>query len=98
MAALLGVQPLSTGRMVDRLVAGVLIERNPHPTSRRELIARLTSRGRKVVAQVTVQRRNEIARMVETMPATERRGLVCALTAFAKAGGDLPARIDIDAS
>ncbi len=82
MAAVLGVQPLTTGRMVDRLVAGVLIERNPHPTSRRALIARLTSRGREVVAQVTVQRQDEIAR----------------ISAFAKAGGDLPARIDIDAS
>ncbi len=91
-------KPLTTGRMVDRLVAGVLIERNPHPTSRRELIASLTSRGREVVAQVTVQRQNETARIVETMPATERRGLVRTLTAFAKADGDLPAHIHIDAS
>jgi DNA-binding MarR family transcriptional regulator len=96
LAGLLGVQPSTTGRMVDRLVAGGLIERKPHPTSRRELIAGLTSRGRDVVAQVTAQRRNEIARIVETMPAAERRGLVRALTAFAKAGGELPTRIDVD--
>jgi DNA-binding MarR family transcriptional regulator len=98
LAGLHGVQPSTTGRMVDRLVAGGLIERKPHPTSRRKLIAGLTSRGREVVAQVTAQRQNEIARIVKTMPAAERRGLARALTAFAKAGGELPARIDIDAS
>src|SRR6516225_1906100 len=46
LAGLLGVQPSATGRMVDRLVAAGLIDRLPHPTSRRELLAALTRRGR----------------------------------------------------
>lgn len=45
LAGLLGVQPSATGRMVDRLVAAGLIDRLPHPTSRRELLAALTKRG-----------------------------------------------------
>src|ERR1700742_981287 len=53
LAGLLGVQPSATGRMVDRLVAAGLIDRLPHPTSRRELLAELTKRGREVVKRVT---------------------------------------------
>jgi DNA-binding MarR family transcriptional regulator len=97
LAGLLGVQPSTTGRMVDRLVSTGLIERKPHPTSRREMIAGLTVRGRDVVQQVTAQRRNEISRIVDTMPAADRSGLARTLAAFAKAGGEPPAGYDIDA-
>ena len=94
LATLLGVQPSATGRMVDRLVSAGLIDRTPHPTSRRELLASLTKRGREVVAKVTANRRREIARIVEKMPAAERHGLVRALTAFTAAGGEPDAHID----
>jgi DNA-binding MarR family transcriptional regulator len=96
LASLLGVQPSATGRMVDRLVAAELIDRLPHPTSRRELLAALTKRGRDVVRKVTTYRRTEIAAIVEKMPATERHGLVRALTAFTIAGGEPDAALDID--
>src|SRR6185437_12198018 len=79
LATLLGVQPSATGRMVDRLVSAGMIDRLPHPTSRRELLAALTKRGREVVAKVMVNRRAEIARIVEKMPVAERGGLVRAL-------------------
>ncbi|KAA1249500.1 MarR family transcriptional regulator, partial [Mycobacterium simiae] len=69
LATLLGVQPSATGRMVDRLVGAGMIDRQPHPTSRRELLAVLTKRGRDLVRQVTAYRRAEIARIVEQMPA-----------------------------
>jgi DNA-binding MarR family transcriptional regulator len=68
LAGLLGVQPSATGRMVDRLVAAGLIDRLPHPTSRRELLAALTPRGRDVVYQVTAHRRAEIAGIVAKIP------------------------------
>ncbi|GLE51976.1 MarR family winged helix-turn-helix transcriptional regulator [Mycobacterium montefiorense] len=96
LASLLGVQPSATGRMVDRLVAAGLIDRLPHPTSRRELIAALTKRGREVVRRVTSHRRAEIAAIVEQMPVAERHGLVRALTAFTAAGGEPDATIDLD--
>lgn len=94
LAALLGVQPSAAGRMVDRLVAAGLIDRLPHPTSRRELLAALTERGNEVVREVTRQRRAEIARIVESMPLPERHGLVRALTAFTAAGGEPAAYLD----
>ena len=96
LAGLLGVQPSATGRMVDRLVAAGLIDRLPHPTSRRELLAALTKRGREVVRRVTVHRRAEIADIVEKMPPPERHGLVRALTAFTVAGGEPDVQLDAD--
>ena len=95
LASLLDVQPSTIGRMVDRLVGAGLIDRRAHPTSRRELVAELTARGRRVVQKVTANRRNELARVVEKMPARERRGLVRALAAFAAAGGE-PPYIDVE--
>jgi len=90
LASLLDVQPSTIVRMVDRLVSAGLIDRRAHPTSRRELVAELTARGRRVVQKVTANRRNELARVVEKMPARERRGLVRALAAFTAAGGEPP--------
>ncbi|MEZ0365671.1 MarR family transcriptional regulator [Mycobacterium sp. pUA109] len=94
LASLLGVRPSAAGRMVDRLVGGGLIDRLPHPTSRRELLVALTERGNAVVREVTRQRRAEIARIVESMPVPERHGLVRALTAFTAAGGEPAAYLD----
>ena len=95
LAGLLDVQPSTIGRMVDRLVSAGLIDRRAHPTSRRELVAELTARGRRVVQKVTANRRNELARVMEKMPARERRGLVRALAAFTAAGGE-PPYIDVE--
>src|ERR1700739_1547519 len=86
LAGLLDVQPSTTGRTVDRLVSVGLIDRRPHPNSRRELVAQLTAHGREVVRRVTAHRRDEIARIVETMPPQARRGLMRALTGFTTAG------------
>ncbi|OBF85449.1 MarR family transcriptional regulator [Mycobacterium sp. 852002-51163_SCH5372311] len=94
LAGLLGVKPSATGRMVDRLVSAGLIDRMPHPTSRRELLAALTPHGRKIVRQVTAHRRAEIARIVEQMPLQDRHGLVRALNAFTTAGGEPAAYLD----
>ncbi|OBA81302.1 MarR family transcriptional regulator [Mycobacterium sp. 1164966.3] len=94
LAGLLGVKPSATGRMVDRLVSAGLIDRMPHPTSRRELLAALTPHGRKIVRQVTAHRRAEIARIVEQMPVQDRHGLVRALNAFTTAGGEPAAYLD----
>jgi DNA-binding MarR family transcriptional regulator len=96
LASLLGVQPSATGRMVDRLVSAGLIDRLPHPTSRRELLAALTKRGREVVRRVTEHRRTEIAAIVEKMPPAERQGLVRALTAFTAASGEPDVSLDVD--
>ncbi|WP_433756788.1 MarR family winged helix-turn-helix transcriptional regulator [Nocardia sp. CA-135398] len=86
LAQQLDVQPSTATRMVERLVSAELLTRQPNPQSRREQIVDLTEHGRRIVTEVTARRRAEIARVVQTMPATQRQGLVRALTAFATAG------------
>lgn len=97
LAGLLDVNPSTTGRMAERLVAAGLIDRQPHPDSRRELVVTLTARGLDVVAAVTGHRRRRIAEVVHNMPPRERQGLVRALTAFTTAGGDRAASMEADA-
>ncbi|WP_343571670.1 MarR family transcriptional regulator [Mycobacterium sp.] len=94
LAGLLEVKPSAAGRMVDRLVGAELIDRCPHPTSRRELLVALTPRGRKVVREVLVRRRKEIAEIVENMPTPDRRGLTRGLKAFTTAGGEPAVLLD----
>jgi hypothetical protein len=55
----------------------------------------LTRRGQEIVHEVTAHRRDEIARVVRSMPERERYGLVSTLTAFTTAGGEPPARLEI---
>jgi DNA-binding MarR family transcriptional regulator len=95
LAGILHVQRSTTGRMVERLVTAGLINRRPHPALRRELVVELTPHGQEVVHAVTVHRREEIARVVHNMPERERYGLVSTLTAFSAAGGEPPARLEI---
>ncbi|MFC0432433.1 MarR family winged helix-turn-helix transcriptional regulator [Kutzneria buriramensis] len=84
----LGVNPSTASRMVDRLVAAGMVERQTNPVSRREIVIELTAEAHRVVRQVTARRRKEIARIVAKMPPETRAGLVDALLAFAEAGGE----------
>jgi DNA-binding MarR family transcriptional regulator len=86
-AEALAVNPSTATRMVERLVATGLVSRDPHPTSRRELVVDLTERGHRAVRRVMRRRRGEISRIVAQMTPTARRNLVRALSAFAAAGG-----------
>lgn len=96
LATTLNVQPSTAARMVDRLVSAGLVDRKPNPDSRRELIIELTRHGSEVVDAVTSHRRRELAAVVERMPDSDRAGLIHALTAFTRAGGESPADLDID--
>ena len=97
LSGLLDVAPSTTGRMVDRLVTAGLLDRRPHPESRRELVVELTPHGRRVVRAVTAHRRDEIAAVVQKMPQSKRHGLVSALAAFSDAGGEQPVGDDVSA-
>ena len=96
LGGLLQVQRSTMSRMVERLVTAGLIDRRPHPASRRELVVELTPRGQEIVHAVTAHRRKEIARVVQNMPERERYGLVSTLTAFSTAGGEPSARLEDD--
>ncbi|MGM9468981.1 MarR family winged helix-turn-helix transcriptional regulator [Streptomyces murinus] len=91
LAELLQVAPSTAMRMVDRLIAAGLADRQPNPDNRRETLLRPTEEGRRIVADVTAGRRAEIAAIVERLRPTERLALIEALNAFNKAGGEPPA-------
>jgi DNA-binding MarR family transcriptional regulator len=92
LAAELDVQPSTALRMIDRLVAADMVERGTLANDRRTSVISLTGKGRRTVAETTERRRAEIARIVEAMPATHRRGLIKALHAFTDAGAEPSAR------
>ncbi|MER8119593.1 MarR family transcriptional regulator [Streptomyces sp. NPDC094031] len=91
LAELLQVAPSTAMRMVDRLIAAGLADRQPNPDNRRETLLRPTEEGRRIVADVTAGRRAEIAAIVERLRPTERLALIEALNAFNEAGGEPPA-------
>ncbi|MEU3253391.1 MarR family transcriptional regulator [Streptomyces sp. NPDC006997] len=91
LAELLGVAPSTAMRMVDRLIAAGLADRQVNPDNRRETLLRLTAEGRRTVEDVTARRRAEIAGIVERLAPEQRATLVEALSAFNTAGGEPPA-------
>ncbi|MFK4144773.1 MarR family winged helix-turn-helix transcriptional regulator [Streptomyces sp. NPDC004065] len=95
LAATLGVNPSTALRMVERLEALGLVDRRTNPANRREVVLRLTSGGRGLVARVLAHRRAEIRRLVQRLPAGERAALVPALRALTAAAGE-PATGDDD--
>ncbi|KAK1176975.1 MarR family transcriptional regulator [Streptomyces sp. NBS 14/10] len=88
LAGELGVQPSTAMRMIDRLVAAGVVARGVSAEDRRTSVISLTKPGRRIVVEATARRRQEIARIVESMPAGQRRHLVEALQAFTEAGGE----------
>ena len=91
MAEILGVNPSTATRMVDRLVAAGFVDRRLNPASRREVLLDLTEVGTTTVVKVTKQRRKSIARIVNRMPVEHSSALVRTLEAFNEAGGEPPA-------
>ncbi|MFI7086621.1 MarR family winged helix-turn-helix transcriptional regulator [Streptomyces anulatus] len=91
LAELLGVAPSTAMRMVDRLIAAGLADRQTNPDNRRETLLRLTEEGRRTVENVTARRRQEIASIVERLDPHRRTALIEALTDFNRAGGEPPA-------
>ncbi|MFJ8142785.1 MarR family winged helix-turn-helix transcriptional regulator [Streptomyces sp. NPDC096013] len=88
LADLLQVAPSTAMRMVDRLIAAGLADRQTNPGNRRETLLQLTEEGRRTVEDVTARRRSEIVAIVERLSPIQRLALVEALGAFNKAGGE----------
>ncbi|WP_406446911.1 MarR family transcriptional regulator [Streptomyces sp. NBC_01613] len=97
LADLLQVAPSTAMRMVDRLIAAGLADRQLNPDNRRETLLRLTDEGRRTVEGVTARRRAEIAAIVERLTPTQRLALIEALAAFNRAGGEPLASVLDDA-
>ena len=75
-------------RTVDRLVAMELATRHENPDNRREVLLGLTAEGSRVVREVTMARREEIATILEKMPTRKRAELVSAFKVFAEAAAE----------
>lgn len=90
LANLLGVNPSTAMRMVDRLAVARLISKQASRQSGREIQIELTDNGQTLVDDVTTRRRAEIADVITKMPAHQRHALIDALHAFTDAGGEPP--------
>ncbi|WP_269859221.1 MarR family winged helix-turn-helix transcriptional regulator [Streptomyces sp. RPT161] len=90
LASVLGVNPSTAMRMIDKLEAIGHVDRQINPDNRREVVLRLTSAGHRLVREVLARRHDDIATIVERLPADQRKGLVQALQALI-AAADEPA-------
>jgi len=84
LAARLRVDRSTATRMCDRLVTSGLIERTIDPSDRRAVLTALTAEGRKVVEAVTRARRDNVARLLQSLPPARRGQLVDLLDEFAE--------------
>jgi DNA-binding MarR family transcriptional regulator len=90
LADFLTVNASTATRMCDRLVRKELIRRRTSSSDRREVRLALTEKGRDLVDHATKQRRIELSRLLESVPAEEQRHLVRALTYINVAAGEVP--------
>ena len=84
----LHVNASTTLRTVDRLIAAGLVDRRENADDRREVVIELTDRGRGLVDEVTVRRRQAIKEIVRAMPAGHRTAMIDALVSFAEAADE----------
>jgi len=95
LAADLDVSPSTALRMVDRLVRAGQVRRDSDPDDRRAVVLSVTSEGRELVRRVSVRRREELASILERLPAEQRPAVVAALEAFSDAAGEPPVSADL---
>jgi DNA-binding MarR family transcriptional regulator len=94
LAERLAVTPSTALRMVDRLITAHLVTREENKADRREVLIALTHEGARLVREVTLRRRAEIATIVAAMPQEGREDVVAALNAFAQAAGEATPSVD----
>ena len=83
----LQVHPASVTNTIDRLEADGLIERVPHPTDRRAVLATLTPAGRERAAAAT-EALNDKAFLTTGLSDRDQRQLVGLLTKLRRSAGD----------
>jgi len=88
LAEALAVHPSTVTRLCDRLVAKRLGHRSQAPWSRREILIRLTPKGRRLVDQATARRRDGIAEIIAKIPAREREAMARALHSLGEAASE----------
>ena len=90
LAEALGVTPPTASRLCDRLVRKGLIRRRADRADRRQVRVALTEPGRRLVDVVTERRRQELARLLSSVPPDARRSVVDGLQLLTVAAGEVP--------
>lgn len=85
LADALGVVPSTASRMCDRLVAKRLIRRATDRRNRRRISLTLLDAGRALIAESTRRRKDEITRLLRSIPAGDQRRLADALGVLVEA-------------
>jgi DNA-binding MarR family transcriptional regulator len=83
----LQVHPASVTNTIDRLQADGLIERVPHPTDRRAMLATLTPAGRELASAAT-EALNDKAFLTTGLSDRDQRQLVGLITKLRRSAGD----------
>jgi DNA-binding MarR family transcriptional regulator len=87
MGALLQVHPTSVTSAVDRLEAQAFVERVPHPSDRRAVLASITDSGRKRAATATISLNEEVFEQLG-INQEQVNGLLAILRAIRTNAGD----------
>ena len=80
LAELLEVEPITAGRMIDRLQEAGLVERRPDPADRRAWLLFLTGRGQELVDQLLPFAHDTLESALDGITEPHRRQLEDALT------------------
>jgi DNA-binding MarR family transcriptional regulator len=75
----LGVAPSTASRMCDRLVAKKLVRRSLDRANRRRVRLTLLAAGRELIAASTRRRKQQIGKLLRTVPPREQQRLANAL-------------------
>jgi DNA-binding MarR family transcriptional regulator len=87
-ARALGLEASTVTRLADRLVAAGHVTRGSEPGHRGVVTLELTATGRQLVSQVAVWREQELARILQQIPAAKRIQLTDALRQLVEAAGE----------
>ncbi|MCU1677322.1 MAG: transcriptional regulator [Frankiales bacterium] len=85
LAESLGAMLSSASRLCERLVAAGLVQRTASAANRRELTLSLSSDGARLLERLEAKRRDDIAGILDRMPAAARSALLSGLEAFSVA-------------
>lgn len=82
LAAELGTVPSAASRLCDRMVAAGLLERELSPSSRREVVLRLSPHGGRLLTRLREERIEAVNQVLKDMTPAAQRSLATGLQAF----------------
>jgi DNA-binding MarR family transcriptional regulator len=87
-ARALGLEASTVTRLADRLVAAGHVARGSEPGHRGVVTLELTATGQDLVSRVATWREQELARILQQLPAGERTRVAAALRLLVEAAGE----------